>query len=131
MAITIGTVQFSQGADPASVFHVARPGMVRNMTASGTPLIQDNGRSCLIGSIILRFVPKAKTDEFRNWLMNTAKFGQNTFTITPDSFMDIGAGAGVALDNCQWDADPTTDGVIQPSGRLGRSDINIYYKCWA
>lgn len=127
MAIIVGTVTFEQGADPESQFHISRAGMISQMTASGTKLYQDNGRKILRGVLIIRFVPKSKTDDFRTWLTDTAKFGQSSFTITPPEFLDIGGGAGNALTECQWDGDPTTDGAITPSGRLGRSDITITY----
>ena len=99
-------------------------------TADGKRSVYDNGPTIVKGVLILRNVSKTEGDSLRTWLIGTstvqAKFGAQTFDITPPSATDLGKGAGTAI-TVYYDGEEDIDGVLDFHAP-GQYDITFPYR---
>ena len=127
MSTVIGSVTISRNPSASSDWGTVRLNQSTVRTADGGTCTYDNGPEEIRGVLFIRNVPKAEKDSLMSYLRNTAIYGLNSFTITPPSGTDIGAGNGVALSNCYFDGDPTLEGVFtwNPPGVF---DVKLPYR---
>ena len=128
MSFQIGTITINRGIETTSTFSWSRPGMTRQTTASGSEISSDNGKKVLSGTLESKMIVRSEALALMDWITNTNKFGQSTFTITPDAYTDLGNGLGVAVTNAHFVGDATTEGILTPSGRLGKFDLAFAYR---
>jgi len=129
MSITIGTVTISKNIEHNSRFWFDRLNQVSHETLSGDILSYDNGPTILRGVIRVNYVTESEATSFRNWLRNSVRYRRYSFTITPESFIDLGMGEGVAVTDAYFDStDASTDGIIEPVGRASKFNIVFPYR---
>lgn len=127
MSITIGTVTISRNPVYPLDVYPERYNQIKLDMADAAIKVYDNGPTVIHGKIILKGVLKSEGDALRTYLTDTAIFQKSTFTITPPSNTDVGAGDGAALSNCSYDGGADLKGifVLVPPGRY---DIEFPYR---
>lgn len=127
MSITIGTQTITKNPAYGTEWWYDRMNQMTQITADGGHVTYDNGPTILRGVIILNNVSKTEGDNFRTWLTGTAIYSKTSFTITPPSATDLGAGAGIALTTAYYDGGPTIEGVFS---YIAPGIYNIKFPYW-
>ncbi len=127
MSITIGTVTINRNPSIGTVWHNERMNQETGITADGGRVTYDNGPTLLLGTIILRGVAKSEGDSLLTYLSGTAVFGKNSFTITPPTGCDLGAGSGTAVTSAYWNGGNTTEGFLDMSPNSALYTITFPY----
>ena len=128
MSIIIGTQTITRNPSLGTVWNVRRINQSTVQLADGSWVTYDNGANILMGTIQLKNVSGAQAESFRTWLISTAVFEKNSFTITPPANTDLGSGDGVAITTAFYDGGPTTDGVLFFAGNSNTYDITFPFK---
>lgn len=126
--ITIGTQEIDRGIEHSSQFWVKRINQISQETSAGSLIVFDNSVSVIEGIINIRLMTKTMADDFRNWLINTIRFQRFSFTITPESYDDVGAGIGVALTECNYAGGTSTESVLKPLGKANKFNLEFPYR---
>lgn len=114
MSTIIGTVTINRNPSNESDFWKIRLQQDLVRTADGGRAVYDSGPTELHGVLVIANVAKSEADSLRTYLVSTAVYQKNSFTITPPSGVDIGGVDGVALSTCYFDGGDTIEGVLQP-----------------
>jgi hypothetical protein len=131
MSITIGSVTLSRGLNRAeSDYHIERPQMLREILANGEILIYDESSTKVVrGVLVIDYCTADEAASMRAFLANTIRILRFKFDITPDSCSDVGAGAGIVLEDCLLDVDDaSTSGIVTPQGEFGRWQVRLPYR---
>ena len=124
--ITIGGILISRGLDQTSDWSRERMNSSSMVSGSGFVVAYDVGPTLIRGKIVIKHVSQTEAENLRAWLVGTAKFSLNEFTITPTIDDDLGAGYGEAI-TVNYDGQPSTSGIIFPTGAGGKYEINLPY----
>ena len=128
MAITIGSVTINRLIEHSSSFWFNRINQKYQTSMTGKRITFDNSASILEGMIEIRYITKAEADALRDLIANTLRFGRFKFTITPESYDDLGEGEGVPIVDAEFNGDTTTLGVLTPFGKAGKFNLKFPYR---
>jgi hypothetical protein len=127
MAITIGTVTISRNPSYSSEWWSERINQETIITADAGRATYDNGTEIIRGTLVLQNVSKAEGDALMAYITDTAIFGENSFTITPPTNTDVGAGVGTALTDAYFDGGTSLQGVFE---FIAPALYNIKFSYW-
>lgn len=77
----------------------------RGETEGGSAKVYNYGTDIYYITVPLRVVSTSKLVEIRDFIKDELIGSKETFTMTPDSIHDLGAGAGVAITARLWEDD--------------------------
>ena len=112
MSIDIGTVTINRNPNYETDFWKMRMNHFYRKTADGSHVAYDNGPNILQGIIVINNVAKAEGDALLTWLLGTAVYGKNSFTISPPTNTDLGEGAGSDIDDAYYDGGNSSQGML-------------------
>jgi hypothetical protein len=81
-------------------------------SADGGRATYDNGPEEIIGVLVIKNVNDTDKAALETFLRQTAIYGLNSFSITPPSNTNVGAGKGVALASSYYNGGNTLEGVF-------------------
>ena len=127
MSIQIGSVDISVNPTHESRVDYRKQSQITNEFEDGTYETFASGRTMIDVTLYLEYVSKEESKELINWLNNTVLYSRFTFMVTPPSFIDLGLGEGVAVDNATYTGPPNTSELFTPVGRLGRNNFTFTF----
>lgn len=122
-----GSVQITRGLSQTYDFGKERLNHVSILTPAGSVYTYDSGPTLIRGVLEFSFVRREEAEALRNWIVDVIRFASIPFTLTPNSWDDIGSGDGIALGVCRWDGEATTRDAIRRRGQAGKFDISFPY----
>jgi len=128
MSITIGTVVINRNPEHSTDFGKTKESQLSNELEDGSNDVYGSGITIIRGTIIVKYVKKEEAEALRDYITTKANFTTNSFQIVPPSFIDLGLGDGVTLENAYYTGGPDSRDFMKKAGFLGRYDIEFPYK---
>lgn len=120
-------ITISRNLDISSTFWTERLNHVRSQSSGGAVLSFSAGPNMLHGVLVFRYVDKAEAAILTAWIRDTIIFGLKPFSISANSWDDIGLGNGVALSWVKLDSDASTEKIAVRNGAGNKWTITIPY----
>lgn len=127
MSITFGTVIISNNPEESTDWGYSKPSQQSKELENGAKETFSSGSTMIRGVIDINYIKKEEFQLFKNWITNVVNFSQYTFDIVPPSFLDLGFGEGVTIENVYFDGSPDTATFTERVGVLGRHNISFPY----
>lgn len=121
-------VTVDRGADQSSRFSFRKSNTKQVETAGFDINIYTLSPMMIDGVLRVKYLTKSQADQLRQFFANNVSFVKS-FTITPYSALDLGAGLGVTLTDVYLQEGITsTEEMIMPMGLGGKYELYLPYK---